>query len=342
MLTPSPLPRTLDAAVRDVTHRRLEVRVSAVRDLGRLAKSEGRERALEALGKALASDESVAVRCETLLAIADADGRECLDAVLDAAERGAPRVRQMALVALGEIATLADRRACEVVEAALEDEEPALRFQALVALHHVAAERAMPRVLAALEDEDDHVRYVALRIAEEQWLKDGESTLPAESLDAVRQALADGSAKVRLAAAIVLARTGDDSGRDVIVRAVDAGVGASEPEDTQAAIELAGELGLDAARRGLERRAWGLFGVSRDPFAWQARVALARLGDPRARAGILKGLRAWTRDTRTLAVAAAGHARLGEARALIEAMRGDDERADPDAVAEALARIDGA
>jgi HEAT repeat protein len=328
--------------VRDVTHRRLEVRVSAVRDLGRLAQGEGRERALDALGQALSADESIAVRCEALLAIADADGRECIDAVVEAAERAAPRIRQMALVALGEIAKLEDRRACEVIEAALDAEEPALRFQALVALHHVAGERAMPRVLAAFEDEDDHVRYVALRIAEEQWTKDGARILSPEATEAARQALADSSAKVRLAAAILLARSGDDSGSDVIVRAVDAGVGAAEPEDTQAAIELSGELGLGAARRGLERRAWGLFGVSRDPFAWQARVALARLGDPRARDGILKGLRAWTRDTRTLAVAAAGHARLGEARALIEAMRGDHERADPDAVAEALARIDGA
>jgi HEAT repeat protein len=76
--------------------------------------------------------------------------------------------------------------------------------------------------------------------------------------------------------------------------------------------------------------------VARDPFAWQARVALARLGHDRARQGILKGLRAWTRDVRTLAVAAAGRARLTEARALIETMRGDPERADPEAVEVAL------
>jgi HEAT repeat protein len=342
MLTPSPLPRTLGAAVRDATHRRLEVRVSAVRDLGRLAKGEDRARALETLARVLADDESIAVRCEVLLALADARARECVDAVVDAAEHSVPRIRQMGLVALGELATVEDRRACQVIEAALAAEEPALRFQALVALHHVARDRAMPSVLGALEDEDDHVRYVALRIAEEQWLKESSAPVPPEALDAAKHALADESARVRLAAAILLARAGDMSGSDVIVRAVDAGVGAAEPEDAQAAIELAGELGLSGARRGLERRAWGLFGVSRDPFAWQAKVALARLGDERARAGILKGLRAWTRDTRTLAVAAAGHARLGEARALIEAMRGDQDRADPDAVAEALALIDGA
>ena len=340
MLTPSPLPRTIDAALRDAVHKRVEVRVSAVRDLGRHARNGERARALEKLAAVLGEDESIAVRCEVLLALADADARECLGAVQHAARNAAPRIRQMALVALGEIATPEDSGACDVIQSALDAEEPALRFQALVALHHVAGERAMPTVLGALDDEDDHVRYVALRIIEEQRSHDPSSALSTRALAAVKHALDDRAAKVRLAAAILLARAGDLEGSEVIESAVNAGIGASEPEDAQAAIELAGELGLEAARRGLERRAWGLLGVSRDPFAWQAKVALARLGDERARSGILKGLRAWTRDTRTLAVAAAGHARLGEARELIEAMRGDPDRADPDAVADALSLID--
>ena len=44
---------------------------------------------------------------------------------------------------------------------------------------------------------------------------------------------------------------------------------------------------------------------------------MARLGDPQAKAAILKGLAAFTRDARTIAVAAAGRARLREARTIL-------------------------
>jgi hypothetical protein len=79
----------------------------------------------------------------------------------------------------------------------------------------------------------------------------------------------------------------------------------------------------------------------RTPVSWHARVALAELGHARAKAAILRGLSAWSRDARTLAVAAAGRARLQEARAELERMRGAPERAEPDAVTDALASIDG-
>jgi HEAT repeat protein len=336
MLTPSSLPRTLPAAIRDAAHKKLEVRVSAVRDLGRLAEHDGREQALQTLVSRLESDESPAVRAEAALALGDARARECLAALVSAARDENARVQQMALVALGEVATDEDQSARHVLEQSLEADVPELRFQALVALHNVAPACATPAVLRALEDEDAHIRYVALRIAEERWVRGSKEPLPDKVLRAAHSALKDEVADVRLAAALLLARAGDRSGAEVLVRAVETGSGAAEPEDAQAAIELCGELGLHEATHGLERRAWGLFGAARDPFAWQARVALARLGHDRAKLGILKGLRAWTRDARTLAVAAAGRARLSEARALIEEMHGDPERADPDSVDEAL------
>jgi hypothetical protein len=339
MLTPSSLPRTLPAAIRDAAHKKLEVRVSAVRDLGRLAERDGREPALEILVSKLKNDESPAVRAEAALALGEARARECIPALISAAEDENARVQQMSLVALGEVATEEDQAAREVLEQSLQADVPELRFQALVALHHVAPARAAPAVLRALDDEDAHIRYVALRIAEEQWTRGRSEPLPDQVLRAAHSALADEVAQVRLAAAILLARLGDAAGKEVLVLAVETGAGAEEPEDAEAAIEICGELGLSEATGGLERRAWGLFGAARDPFAWQARVALARLGHERAKLGILKGLRAWSRDARTLAVAAAGRARMSEAKSSIEAMRGDVERADPDAVEEALALL---
>lgn len=338
MFTPSPLPRTLAAAMRDVEHKKLEVRLSAVRDLGRLAAAPD-EQAIATLLRTLSSDPSPTVRAEAAMALADAGAKPAIEGLLGARRDEHPRVRQMAVLALGEVASESDQEACRAIEQTLSSDEPELRFQALVALHHAAPERAQPAVLEALDDEDAHIRYVALRILEERWVEERAPAAPEHVLERARDALEDADSAVRLAAAILLARAGDRSGSDVIVAAIDTGIGARELEDAQTAIELSGELGLTAARRGLERRAWGLFGMSRDPFAWQARVALARLGDARARRGIIRGLSAWTRDARTLAVAAAGRARLEEARSALEAMRGDGARADPDAVEEALAQL---
>jgi hypothetical protein len=55
-----------------------------------------------------------------------------------------------------------------------------------------------------------------------------------------------------------------------------------------------------------------------------------------ARAAILNGLDAWTHQARTFAVVAAGQAAIDEARARIQAFRGDPRRAAPEAVEEAL------
>jgi hypothetical protein len=112
-------------------------------------------------------------------------------------------------------------------------------------------------------------------------------------------------------------------------------------DDEAIAVELCGQLGLQDAVPGLMRRAFGVLG-GRTPASWHARVALAELGHERAKNVILRGLSAWSRDARTLAVAAAGRARLQEARALLEGMSGDPSRAEPEAVRDALAALDGA
>src|SRR5690606_30011199 len=149
----------------------------------------------------------------------------------------------------------------------------------------------------------------------------------------------DSAAEVRLAAAIALTQAGDRSGVEQIVAALNERRPIAHGDDEQAAVELAGELGLLAARPGLERRAWGWFGRPR-PAGWQARVALARLGDERAQAQIVRDLGSRNRDTRTAAIVAAARARLHRARPLIAAMRGDEVAADPETVAEALAAFE--
>jgi hypothetical protein len=112
-----------------------------------------------------------------------------------------------------------------------------------------------------------------------------------------------------------------------------------EPEDEAEAVELAGALRLDRAVLDLERRAFGLRRLASETFAFQARVSLAKMGHARAGREILRDLSGWSRHRRTLAVAAAGRARLGEALPLIEAMRGRDDRADQAAVTDALTSL---
>lgn len=342
MLGLSPLPRTLPAALRDVRDKKLDVRIAAVRDLGRHARSGERDEALRALCTALREDETAAVRSEAAVALADSAAKECVNELVKAVETDDHiRVRQMALIALGEVAgEEADESVREIVASAARDDMPEIRFQGLIALTHVDPKASEKVILASIVDDDAHIRYVALRLAEERWLaQDGERELPELLRTRAKKALSDSAPKVRLAAAILLGRAGDRSGEQKLVSAIDSGDGVEEAEDEGAAIDLAGELGLDKARAGLERRAFGVLGVTRHPFAWHARVALARMGDARARAAILKGLRAFGRDARSMAVAAAGRARLDEARAELLSMRGDPNRAEPDAVEEALALL---
>jgi hypothetical protein len=343
------LPRTLSAALRDAQHTKLPVRMSALRDLGRIATGPDREQALAVLVKALREDDAPAARGEAAVALADAEASECTEVLTLASRDEHDHVRQMALLALGEVATPGDRQATAAVERALRDRAGPIRFQALIAYGRLAEERAEPELTRGIDDEDAKVRYIALRILEERCFEDERDNQSAPALgeaperlrELARRKLADPAPEVQLAAAILLTRAGDDTGHAVLVRAVNEGYGAREPEDEYAAVEFAGSLPLSAARSGLEKRAWGGL-LRRDRFQWQARTALAKIGDRRAISSILRDLSAWTRDTRTLAVAAAGSAGIAEAHTLIRAMRGDGRRADPDAVADALKKLEEA
>jgi HEAT repeat protein len=336
------LPRTLEAALRDLGHAKNETRISAIRDLARLTETDARPRALHALCEVLGSDADLHVRAAAALALGDANAKEARQALLDAARDAPIHVREMAIAALGEIAEIGDAVESEILallEAARVDVAPELRFQALIALNRVARAALLPRLVDTSRDLDAEVRQISFRLAEEQVLSSG-VTLPEPLRQRARAALRDDVASVRLAAAILLARVGDACGADVIRDVVERKDRIASLEDEQAAIELCGELSISDARPALTRRAFGFFGLFRDPLAWHARVALARLGDPQAKAAILRGLAAFTRDARTIAVAAVGRARLLEARPILRRMTA--AQADPETVAEALAALETA
>jgi hypothetical protein len=216
----------------------------------------------------------------------------------------------------------------------------------VIAYPRVSASReaAIEALLAATRDDDGLVCHIALRMADEV-AADEDGAVDERFMMRAKALVSHESPEVRVAAAILLAPRGDAAAREVLVRVSRGETKTRDREDEAAAIELAGKLELEAAKPGLEKRAFGgLLGFRRDPLAWHARVALARMGHERAQREILRELSAGDRDLRTLAVAAAGRARLVAARERIAAMKGDARRADPDAVDEALAALaeDGA
>lgn len=343
-----PLPggvRSFPAALRDAADPKAAVRVAGLRDLRHYAAEQDddqgrRKQILAALERALGDDSEPSVRAAAALTLADIKASEAVEALLEAAADGDPEVRQMAVTALGEIG---DERATSQVAEALGDEQPAVRFQAVIAFPRVCRERerAVQSLLAALDDEDPLICHIALRMAEELGTADDPDGVDERIVARAAQLLDHASDTVVVASAIILARTGSDSGHDVLVALANGHLSTREAEDEATAIELCGELGLRGAIPGLETRAFPpLLRLGQEPFAWQARVALAALGHERASQWILEDLSSWSRARRTLAAAAAGRARLAAAREPLLALRGRPRRADPQAVEEALALLD--
>ncbi|MGC4086455.1 MAG: HEAT repeat domain-containing protein [Polyangiaceae bacterium] len=330
------LPRSLDAALRDLGNPKPDVRLSALRDLTRYARS-GEQGAASALLEAL-KDADEGVRAAAALGLADADVSFAVTRLLDLAENDvSTRVRQMALLALGELSAHDHVSVADALWKALSAEHAAERFQALLALHQLAPERAERGVIEGTVDPDPEVRRLSFRIAEANW---SGRELPELVFARAKAALVDPSANVRGAAALLLAQFGDASGEAALLDLLSGKATGAGPDDEQAAIEAAAALELRSAIPLLERRAYSFFG--RDPQGYHARIALARLGDERARAAILRGLEAWTFGARTLSVAAVGKAGLVEARRRLEAWLTQPDRADPAAVREALALLDAA
>lgn len=331
-----PLPRSLRAAVRDSDHEKMEVRLSAVRDLVRHARA-GAVEAEAALCRHLTQDPEVEVRAEAALGLADAEVSSGVEALLEAARDPSPRVRKMALLALGELGRTGDPRVTAVLSEARHGDQPSDRFQALLALHQIGAPEAEAAIVEGTVDPDPEIRRLAFRVAEAHF--DASRGLSDLVRERARLALRERKSGVTIAAALVLARFGDASGQGTLLDLIGRRAPGATPEDEQGAIEASAELGLTAARPELERRAFGF--LRRDPLFWHARVALARLGDTRAQRAVMRGLWARSPDKRTLAVVAAGRARLVEARARVAELGQIPNGADPEAVREALSLLNG-
>ncbi|MCS6898224.1 MAG: HEAT repeat domain-containing protein [Myxococcales bacterium] len=333
MLQPPPLPRTLEAALRDLRDPSPAVRASAVVDLPRYLDTD-RFLVIAALRQAL-EDPHPTPRATAATALGEHRVEECVDDLVRLVEDPDTLPGQMALDALGEIGT---EGALRRLRAALRDERPELRFQAVMALPKRLDDHEADCVLSTgIQDEDEQVRYIALRTAEERWCTPGRAPRVQR---AARAALADRVDAVKVAAALLLASWRDSEGAGVLLKVLEGQVRPSELQDEIAAVEAAGALGLQEAIPALERRAFGAARFFRERCSFHARISLARLGHRRAREEILSGLRAWTRLKRDEAVVAVGKARLLEARSALESLRERPGRVDPVLLREALEALD--
>jgi HEAT repeat protein len=341
MLGPPPLPRNLEASLRDLDSAKPLNRAGAIADLVRHARGDDavRARAIPLIAKRM-KDDDAKVRAAAAVALGDLAAKDRVDLLLAAVEDDDGNVRQMALNALGE---LGDDRALPRLRKALRDRRPEVRYQAIIAFARTAEDAGDvdAALLAATNDEDDAIAHIALRIAEER-VDEGKPADP-RILSRARVLVKSGAPSVALVAAILLAKSGEDAGHALVLEVVRTGRlrgEAPDKEDESAAVELAGELGLREAIPELARRAFSLSRFVRNTCSYSAKIALARLGDPRAKGEILKDLDASKPRTRAAAVAAAGRARVVEARAKIAAMTAAS--VDPDVVKEALRRLDEA
>ncbi len=349
MFAPPPLPRSLEAAFRDLDSEKASTRASSIRDVVRhaLRSDSTRARAIGRLRIALERDAAPGVRSEAAVALADLAAHEALPVLLVAVEDEDALVRQMAIASLGEIG---DRRAVPRIDRALRDDRPEVRYQAVIAFARLAKDEpsaVAAALLRALDDGDAAIRYIAMRVAEEQ---DADGTpLGDDALAARAEQLADGSDEALAAVAVLyLARLGKERGRQGVLDFVAERRATPELEDEQACVELAGELDLREAMPDLERRAWGArrflrallsWGAGdRASCAWHARIALARMGHPRAESEILGELRSWRREVREAAVVAAGRARLRKAQGVLRELT-EGGAVDAALVREALVRL---
>lgn len=340
MLGLRPLPRTLEACLRDIVSPRMEARAEASEELGRHL-SGGvdeavRARGVAALEKAL-GDTHPAVRSRAATALADAQAVTALPKLLVAVEDDDAFVRQMALSALGE---LGDRRAATKLERALSDTRPEVRYQAVIALVRVAPEEAARAITRALGDDDPAVRHIALRLAEDD-IERGREPSP-EHLRAAERLLTDEHPDVSVAAAILLARARGESlpekARAVLLAVVRGDLrGKVGTEEEQGAIEACGEAALREAIPALETRAYGLMRLVRQTSEAHAKSALAALGHARATSDLLAELGASSPEARARAIVAVGRARLEAARDRLTALA--NEPATRDLAEEALARL---
>ena len=342
---PALLGRRLHAALIDVESSKAHIRRAAAADLSRHLDSDSRVSIVERLERLTIEDPDVEVRVAAILALADAGANESVGLMVKMARSDIPRVRQIALLALGELAEPGQAQAIDAALDALDSELPALRYQGLVTLKSLRNAEAIEAIVSKLADPDPEVRWVAVRLIEELILARSASSANTTHLEPgenaiianLRPLMKDPIPRVAVAATLLLTRMGDAAAIDNLAPLLTRKTWKLDHEDELAVIDLVGQLGLVRAKPDLERRAWPL--LWEGSLAWSARVALAQLGDERARRAVLQNLHSNSPLKCARAIEAVGRIGLEGARPRLHTLLANASEYDVEAIESALLRL---
>lgn len=315
MFSPSPLRRTLAAALRDLGATKATVRESAARDLAMVGTDSPRASA-DAVA-VLLDDSETAVRVAALDALASLDAQHLVQRITACFDDQDSRVRQSAVIAVGTIRTTV---ALDALRAALEHRLADVRYQALLGVVERAPAIGAEAARTALDTDDV---WIASEAAEQLGRL---IAAPPEAWPASRRALAlealaarsgDPRPRVSLSASLALLRAGDPRGEPIAIEYVSGGLDlGDEPSDEVLcdAIELLGDSGVggDPSRvtEALGRHAWR---PRASAVRGLARAALARRGDQHAAEALIAQLESVWPARREEAVALVAKSRLTNA-----------------------------
>jgi HEAT repeat protein len=328
----APLPRTIDAALRDAEAKRVDVRRSALKDLVRHVDGPDRARVVGALGSRLRQDPDGEVRALAALACADAGARELLRDLFSALDDVAPRVVQMALLAIGELETEVSDADWSRLLILSGSELPALRYQALSTLFRLRAEQTIPDLLQALVDSDEEIRWLAWHLLD-QWqaripppnTSSGGGIVDDLRCDSILEeparlralaALAEREPpRIRAEALLLLLRLKIPQGLALVRALVESPKGIDDGQRV-ALISRLGEAGYREGVPWLSRLS--KLGWFEGRLAWSATVSLAWLGDVAARKAIVAELDSRSANRRCRALEAVRTLRVQEATSAVE------------------------
>jgi HEAT repeat protein/beta-lactamase regulating signal transducer with metallopeptidase domain len=266
-------PRAVAGLVDALGDRDPTVRLAAAQGLGELEDP----RAIEALSRALRSDESVEVRRMAAWALGEIEDARAVAALSEALRSDKDdEVRRMSAWALGQIESAT---AVEALGAALKDSSPEVRKTAVWALGEIESPNGVPHLLPFLKDENAEIRQQAA------WaLGEIESPRAVAGLTAV---INDRDVKVRETVVWALGEIEDASAVDGLAKALgDANVAVRRKAAWAIGeLDLSGEAPpalIEATRdqdREVRKAAAHALGEIGDPAAVPALSALARGGD---------------------------------------------------------------
>jgi HEAT repeat protein len=314
-----PLPPTFEAALRDVSARKVEARVAAAQRLGAAVDADERSRALDGL-QVLLSDRDARVRGAAVDALHDLSDPKALDALVDRLRDADPMVRELAVLALG---VLPNGIAANALREATTSEHPEVRFQAVMSYTEACPDPLPAVVLSRLRDDDARVRAHAARAARALGRTDAAGPL--------RSAQDDAAPRVRAEAALALHALGEPAAPAALALALEQADLAFE------ALEAVGDARVHALREPVAALASRVLGPRTRKAA--AARALVRLGDDQgvvALREVLTGLRG---DGRSLAAQIAGELGLVQLVPELERLCSRPRGADPVVLAEALAAL---